>query len=148
MKAIAKITTGYGKGLLSTRTQGDGLFFVFKDLSTAVKLATDLRYTIARIDWNMHGLPADLTARISLDAGPCYSYHDPVENQMDFCGTYVIRAARMEPITPPGQIYASETFVALCQTMDLQGTRFDYAGQVVLPKNHGIIPAYHVNMER
>jgi class 3 adenylate cyclase len=147
MKAIGRLTNRHASGLLSTKTQGDGLFFVFKDLTTAVTLATDLRNTISRIDWNRYGLPSGLTARISLDAGPCYSYHDPVADRMDFCGTYVNRAARLEPITPPGQIYASETFVALCQTEGIQNTRFNYAGQVVLPKNHGIIPAYHVDMK-
>jgi len=148
MKAIGKITDKHACDLLSKWTQGDGLFFVFKSLAAAVRLATDLRNTIAKTDWNKHGLPADLTARISLDAGPCYSYHNPVVDQMGFCGTYVIRAARMEPITPPGQIYASETFVALCQAMDIQDVRFNYAGQVVLPKNHGTIPAYHVDTNR
>ncbi len=141
---VAIITDTYGSRLLSKQTMGDGLFIVFKDLSTAVNFAIDVQEMVIAEDWVKYGLPEDLTIRISLDAGPCYSYQDPVKKQQEFCGKYVIRAARMEPITPPGHIYASDTFVALCRVVNVQGVHFDYAGSVALPKNYGIIPAYHV----
>ncbi len=141
---VARITDKYGSNLLSKQTIGDGLFIVFKNLTTAVHFAIDLQVMVAYEKWEEHGLPDDLTIRISLDAGPCYTFSDPVEKQRGFCGNYVIRAARMEPITPPGHIYASDTFVALCRVTNVEGIHFDYAGSVSLPKNYGVIPAYHV----
>jgi len=145
LKSVGEITTKYQKGILSKRTQGDGLFLVFKDLIMAAQLAIDLRDRIDHVDWKRYGLPKDLTARISLDAGPCYSYTDPIVERLEFCGAYVNRAARIEPITPPGHIYASESFVALSKAMGVKKIQFDYVGQVILPKKYGVIPAFHIN---
>jgi len=144
LEKVAAVINQFEAGLLSKRTQGDGLFLVFKDLSSAVNLALELKNKTANIDWSEFGLPTDLLFRISLDAGPCYSYVDPIIGKTEFCGAYVVRAARMEPITPPGEIYASESFVALTHATGLSGVRFDYAGQVALPKNYGVIPVSHV----
>jgi len=144
LKNVGEITTRHQKDILSKRTQGDGLFCVFKNVVTAAQFAIDLRDRITERDWKKHGLPEELTARISLDAGPCYSYTDPVVERMEFCGAYVNRAARIEPITPPGHIYASESFVALSKAMGVKQIQFDYVGQVILPKKYGVIPAYHV----
>jgi len=142
---IHKIIANFEDGILSKRTQGDGLFLVFKDISTALNLSIALNKTVAGVDWTQYGLPEKMLFRVSLDAGPCYSYIDPIVNKLEFCGDYVVRAARMEPITPPGEIYASETFVALARaTGEGDEVQFDYAGQVSLPKNFGIIPVYHV----
>jgi class 3 adenylate cyclase len=144
LEKVAAVIDQFEAGLLSKRTQGDGLFLVFKDLRSAVNLALELKNKTTNIDWSKFGLPTDLLFRISLDAGPCYSYVDPIVDKTEFCGAYVVRAARMEPITPPGEIYASESFVALAHATALSGVRFDYAGQVALPKNYGVIPVSHV----
>lgn len=132
-------------GILSRRTQGDGLFLVFKDIETAIKVAQGLRQVIKTTDWSEYNLPNDLQMRISLDAGPTYSYIDPIVNKLEFCGDYVVRAARMEPVTPPGEIFVSDTFVAMAYSSAIEIANFDYAGQVPLPKNYGVVPAYHLS---
>jgi tryptophan halogenase len=45
---------------------------------------------------------------IGLHAGPVYRYTDPVTRRPNYTGGHASRAARIEPITPPGQVYASE----------------------------------------
>jgi len=144
LKYMSDIFAKYSHGIFSQRTQGDGLFVVFNSLQVAAECANDIKNIISGTDWEKYGLPEDLTIRISLDAGPIYSYIEPVTQNLEFCGDYVNRAARMEPITPPGHIYASETFVAMANVEELDEFNFAYAGQVVLPKGHGIIPAYHL----
>ena len=141
---ISKIISQFEDRIISKRTQGDGLFLVFKDLAAAVQLASEINVQTSSIDWSQFGLPKNLLFRISLDAGPCYTYTDKIVNKKEFCGAYVVRAARMEPITPPGEIYASETFVALAHATNLEKVHFDYAGLVTLPKGYGIMPAFHV----
>ncbi len=145
LKCIGDLTAKYEEPILSKRTQGDSVFLVFNEVTAAADLAIEFRDKINRMDWTRHDLPEELTARIALDAGPCYSYDDPVVGRREFCGAYVNRAARIEPITPPGHIYASESYVALARTMGINQFQFDYVGQVILPKNHGTIPAYHVS---
>lgn len=134
----------FSEGILNRRTQGDGLFIVFTKLMTAVAVALRINVVLTETEWESIGLPADLQIRISLDAGPCYAYQDRIVGSIEFCGNYVNRAARLEPVTPPGHIFATETFVALCYANNLSLVRFVYAGQIVLPKGHGIIPAYHL----
>ncbi len=143
---VAKILQQFDKQILSKRTAGDGLFLVFHDLKSAIEVARNLQNMINSRDWQLDDLPANLQMRISLDAGPCYSYIDPVMDKLEFCGNYVVRAARLEPITPPGHIYASDTFVALCRAEGLGRGSFSYAGRVVLPKKFGTLAVYHVRL--
>jgi class 3 adenylate cyclase len=131
--------------ILSKHTQGDGIFLVVEDVGTAVQLAKTINRTSSETDWSRYNLPEHLLFRISLDAGPCYSYLDPIVGQKEFCGAYVVRAARMEPITPPGEIYASETFVAMAYATGVNDVRFDYVGQVELPKEYGVVPTFHLS---
>ncbi len=143
---VAKILQRFNKRILSRRTAGDGLFLVFRDLESAIEVARNLQKMIRTHNWQLDDLPSNLQMRISLDAGPCYSYIDPVMDKLEFCGNYVIRAARLEPITPPGHIYASDTFVALCRAEGLGQGAFSYAGRVVLPKDYGTLAVFHVNL--
>ncbi|MDM8537079.1 TRAFs-binding domain-containing protein [Desulfobacterales bacterium HSG17] len=140
----AKIINPYKDHIISKKTAGDGFFIVFQNVIAALNCAVDFRNSVSRIKWEAYGLPQDLEVRISLDAGPIYSYHDPVAEQTDFCGKYVIRAARIEPITPPGEIYTSESFAALAVSLGADKAEFDYAGQIRLAKDYGLIPVYHV----
>jgi len=144
LKCLKEVFDQFRDSIFTRRTQGDGLFVVFRELSAAAAFALAINRTITANDWGALGLPQDLQIRISLDAGPCFTYPEPIMGSTEFCGHYVNRAARLEPITPPGHIYASETFVALAQANNLHHIHFVYAGQVVLPKGHGIIPAYHL----
>ncbi len=144
MGEMAAVLTTYDDGILGRKTQGDSLFLVFRNLWDCVQCARALREKTLRIDWTGYGLSSQLTMRISLDAGPCYSYTDPITNLLDFCGDYVVRAARLEPVTPPGNIYASETFVAVARALGISDVPFDYAGQVELPKGYGRMQAFHV----
>lgn len=146
LNRVAKILRQYRKQILSKRTAGDGLFLVFHDLQSAIEVARSLQKMISTHNWQLDNLPTNLQMRISLDAGPCYSYIDPVMDKLEFCGNYVVRAARMEPITPPGHIYASNTFVALCRAQGLGQGAFNYAGRVVLPKGYGTLAVYHVTL--
>jgi len=107
---------------------------------------------ITTINWQEKGLPADLTLRIALHAGPAYEFDDPITNTRSFSGTHVNRAARLEPVTPLGQVYGSEEFAALAATQARQDFICDYVGQVPMAKGYGTLRTYHVraapDMER
>lgn len=141
---ILKAISPFDACIVSKRTTGDGFFIVFRTVAAALECAVAFQRTVAGIDWHAFHLPKDLEVRISLDAGPVYAYHDPIMSHTEFCGKYVIRAARIEPVTPPGEIYASESFAALATAEGISKARFEYAGQVRLAKNYGSIPVYHV----
>ena len=62
----------------------------------------------------------------------------------DYLGTHVSRAARIEPITPKGQVYASEVFAAIAFAERVGEFTCEYVGQIGLAKEYGTYPTYHV----
>jgi class 3 adenylate cyclase/tetratricopeptide (TPR) repeat protein len=54
-----------------------------------------------------------LNIRIGLHTGPVFKHFDPVIRQIGFTGAHVSRAARIEPVAKPGEVFASEEFVAM-----------------------------------
>jgi class 3 adenylate cyclase len=128
---------------LMKNTWGDGLYFVFSNVRAAGQFALDLRDSICFTDWKEKGLP-DLKLRIGLHAGPVYSCIDPVTQRANYIGAHVSRAARIEPITPVGQVYASQTFAALAAAEGVREFRCDYVGQTSMAKKYGTFPTYVV----
>jgi class 3 adenylate cyclase/tetratricopeptide (TPR) repeat protein len=128
---------------LTKNTWGDGLYFVFSNVRDAGQFALDLRDVVRNTDWSKHGLPA-LNLRIGLHAGPVYSCCDPVTQHTTYIGANVSRAARIEPITPTGQVYASQTFAALAAAEGVKEFRCDYVGQTSMAKKYGTFPTYVV----
>ena len=130
--------------IITRNTWGDGLYLVFRNVATAGRFALRLAESISRIDWARRGLPTGLGLRMGVHAGPVYRCLNPIKQTREFFGTHVNRAARMEPITPPGQVYASEAFVALAAAQEVTELAFEYAGQVPMAKGYGIYPTYHL----
>ncbi|HYW39650.1 MAG TPA: TRAFs-binding domain-containing protein [Terriglobales bacterium] len=128
---------------LTKNTWGDGLYFVFSNVRDAGRFALDLRDAVRNTDWPKHGLPP-LNLRIGLHAGPVYSCCDPVTQRTTYIGANVSRAARIEPITPTGQVYASQTFAALAAAEGVKEFRCDYVGQTSMAKKYGTFPTYVV----
>lgn len=125
-------------------TWGDGLYFVFADVRNAGLFALELCDLMVSTDWGSKGLPKAINLRIALHAGPVYSCVDPVTGLPSYTGTHVSRAARIEPITPPGQVYASQGFAGLAAAQGVKEFTCDYVGQTPLAKGYGTFATYHV----
>lgn len=123
-------------------TWGDGLFLAFEDLGAAARFAVDLVRRVKHTDWAGLGLPEGLNLRVALHAGPVYVGTDPVTGRPTCFGTHVNKAARIEPITPPGQVYASQAFAALAAAEEAPGLQCEYVGQLPLAKGFGTFPMY------
>lgn len=142
--SIGELATTSKHAPVMKNTWGDGLYFVFNGVRDAGEFALELCERVGRTDWTAKGLPRDMNLRIALHAGPVYSCIDPVTRQPNYIGTHVSRAARIEPITPPGQVYASQAFAALASAQHVTAFTCDYVGQTPLAKGYGIFPTYHV----
>jgi len=125
-------------------TYGDGLYFVFSSVRDAGQFALELCELVGNTNWAEKGLPKDMNLRIALHVGPVYTYTNPMTGQPACMGTHVNRVARMEPITPPGQVYASQEFAALASAERIPEFTCDYVGQTPLAKGYGTFPTYHV----
>jgi class 3 adenylate cyclase len=141
---IAGLTGKFDQAILARNTWGDGLYFVFSEVNAAGEFGLELADLVARTNWSDRGLGSDMNLRIGLHAGPVYEFDDPITGRRSYSGTHVSRAARIEPITPPGQVYASESFAALAAAHGARNFTCDYVGQTALAKDYGTLPAYHV----
>ena len=129
---------------LHQNTWGDAFYFVFSSVLEAAHFALSTRDLIRDTDWEQRGLSAALNMRISLHSGPVYRFTDPMIQKINFSGSHVNRAARIEPITPPGQVYASEHFASLIVASNVAEITCDYVGTLPLAKGYGTFPMYHV----
>jgi len=125
-------------------SRGDGIFFVFNSPAEAGRFALALRDRIRRTNWTQFKLPKDFNARIALHAGPTYHYLCPFTKRQTYTGHHVNRAARIEPITPPGEVFASREFAALALEDDVRDFVCEYAGLSVLHKGYETHPVYLV----
>jgi class 3 adenylate cyclase/tetratricopeptide (TPR) repeat protein len=133
---------------LNCNTWGDALYFVFSKVRDAGKFALELSDRVSRIDWRSMGLPVDLALRIGIHAAPAYACIDPITARKTFVGTQVSRAARIEPITPPGAIYVSQPFALLAKSEHVNDFRCDYVGQTSMAKGYGTFPTYVLRRNR
>jgi len=129
---------------LMKNTWGDALYFVFSNVQQAGQFALELCDLIQSTDWSLKGLPKDFSLRIALHAGPVYQHTNPITGHTDYIGTHVSHTARIEPITPPGKVYASQAFAAIASSEGVRNFTCDYVGQTPLAKGYGTFPTYHV----
>lgn len=123
---------------------GDCLYYVFSHVQEAGNFALELSELVQNTDWAKKGLPKGLNLRISLHAGPVYRYINPLSKEVSYIGSHVTYGARIEPITPPGKVYASRAFAAFSASEGVRDFSCDYVGQTRLAKGYGTFPTYHV----
>ena len=102
------------------------------------------RHSRRAASWTAGGLTAAALAVALWHAGPVFACQDPILESANYLGTHVSHAARLEPITPPGNVYATEAFAALAAAADEKTFTCDYVGQTPYAKGYGTHPAYHV----
>lgn len=146
LEAIRALETELGLPVLFRNTWGDGLFFVFEDVADGARFGQALVQRMSETHWLDHGLPEGMNLRVAIHAGPVYLGTDPVTGNTTCFGSHVNRAARIEPITPPGQVYVSQAFAALATAQNIPDFTCEYVGQLPLAKNFGTFPMYLLRM--
>lgn len=146
MEPLAEIVNRAGSANVTREDRGDGFKLVFNHVRAAGQCALDIcdfvRHAITTAQWTELGLPASLNLRIGLHAGPVAGYIHPLTRQQRYTGSHVVRAARIEPKTPPGEVYASEAFAALVKVHGVTEFRCQYVKQLQLAKTYGTFPTY------
>ncbi|MDR2067584.1 MAG: adenylate/guanylate cyclase domain-containing protein [Holosporaceae bacterium] len=152
--AIEKI----GVPLESLNTWGDAIFAV---ADSAIKIADfGLKYCdiVENLGKKYPEFPFPIRARISLHSGPVFVAQDPFIKKMNFYGGHINRAARLEPVTAVGQVYATQQFVSLlhgetsdeCNEYAQKGLKYyerystEYVGVISLAKSFGQQEVYHL----
>lgn len=129
---------------LVRNTWGDGLYLIFQNVRDAGVFALDLCAMTVDTDWAALELPDTLSVRVGLHAGPLFDFSDRVTGQLTLAGKHVTRAARVEPVTPPGMVYATQEFAALAAAYGVTEFVCDPVGRIRLAKKAGMIPLFAV----
>ena len=146
--AVADLMARSPHAPVMKNTWGDGLYFVFNTVKDAGLFALELCEFVNSTNWEEKHLPKDLNVRIALHSGPVYRLIDPITGQINYIGSHVSHAARIEPISPPGKVYGSQAFAAMSSSEGVSDFTCDYVGQIPLAKGYGTFPTYHVRRRK
>jgi class 3 adenylate cyclase len=159
---LALLRTSLDEGApqpMAVNTWGDAIFAVMERASDMAEYATALQQAVLRADEELGDrLPHPLNLRISLHAGPVFEATDPICGRRNFYGSHINRAARLEPVTVIGHVYATQQFVAVLTAEQSalrseavsRDERFDdryaceYVGVLSLAKDFGRQTVYHL----
>ena len=94
-------------------------------------------------------LGQELKVRIGLHVGPVHEFLHPITGKLAYTGTHFARAARIEPVAPPGHVWASREFAAMSlieKQADPNPADFAcvYVGLTDWNKDYGVEPTFHV----
>lgn len=123
---------------------GDAIQLAFSSVRAAAGCAARIQALLTPSTVESYGLPGTLIPRLAVDFGPVLRVHDPVQGVDKYAGRVMTRAARLEPVTPPGEVFVTEAFaceLALHKDL-LKEFRVEYGGQVPAAKGFGIVPVY------
>ena len=127
------------------KTWGDALYAVFESPRDGAEFALRFLERMLAVDWTAAGLPTTSQVRIALHTGPVFHGVDPVVGRDSYFGSSVTRAARIEPVTPPGMVYASEAFAATLAATGEQDYALEYVGELALAKGYGASRIYRLD---
>jgi class 3 adenylate cyclase len=137
MGTLGDVARRHAKDIAFINTWGDGIFIVFRDAGRAACCALDMQVAINTVDLSATGLPDTLKLRLGGHLGPVYELDDPVTVRPNYYGAHVSRAARIEPITPEGCVYVTETFAAVLALYNADEFSCDYVGITEMAKHYG-----------
>ena len=68
-----------------------------------------------------------------------------VTGSRNYTGVHTSMAARIEPITPAGLVYCSQSYAAMTKTLAADTMQVTYVGNVPLAKAYGLQKVYHLH---
>ncbi len=148
MRAIGDLVAEKGKAVALKNTWGDAIHLVVPDVRTAAEICLAVQKRLAKIDGSVLGRSEAPTMRIGAHYGPVFADWDPVVGQHTFYGRSLSRAARIEPITPPGTVFVTEAFAAVLLLEAHGEFTCNYVGPVPLAKGYGTFRMYDLKAVR
>ncbi len=134
--AAGQIAASPVKPLLAS-TWGDALYVVFDSPRNGAAFALAFLDNMLEVDWAALGLSEASPIRIALHAGAVFCGFDPIIGRDNYFGSSVTKAARIEPVTPPGMVYTSEAFAATLAATGRDEFSLEYIGRMALAKAYG-----------
>ncbi len=148
MRAVGEVIGETGDAVKLKNTWGDAIHFVIPDVRRAAEICLTVQRRLSGIDGRLLGRSEAPTMRIGAHYGPVFEGWDPVAAQHTYYGRALSRAARIEPITPPGTVYVTEAFAAILLLESRGEFTCTYVGRVPLAKGYGTFRMYDLKAEQ
>jgi class 3 adenylate cyclase len=142
MGAIGDVIGESKDAVALKNTWGDAIHLVIPDVRRAAEICLAVQRRLQAIDGRALGREDAPTMRIGAHYGPVFEGWDPVLAHRTYYGRALSRAARIEPITPPGTVYVTEAFAAILLLESRSEFTCTYVGQVPLAKGFGTFRMY------
>ena len=143
MRPVSEVMASHVEGRVYDNSWGDAIIAIFDRAALAANFALDLQARLGEVPFAALGLPSTLRPRIAGDFGRTWQGFDFVRKEITYYGVHVTRAARLEPVTPPGAVYVTQSFAAALDAED-DVLCCAYVGDLVTPKNFGVLSAYRL----
>ncbi|MEO1221878.1 MAG: adenylate/guanylate cyclase domain-containing protein [Pseudomonadota bacterium] len=142
MGRIAQVLHDYGDHVEFRNTWGDAVYGIVDEPRKAAAIALELQEALADIPRGLVPSGAVAGMRLGLHYGPIWVGTDRITGNRLWYGGEVNRTARIEPVTPVGGVYCTESFAAALLMDDCQECTFTSVGRVLLPKKYGEVELY------
>ena len=143
MGRIAEVLDPFGEAVEFRNTWGDALYAIVNRPEVAARMALALQQRLAILPKALAPAGTEAGMRIGLHYGPIWRGTDRVTGMPLWYGGEVNRTARIEPVTPVGGVYCTETFAA---ALLLEGSdcHFVPIGHRPLAKGFGEVALYRL----
>jgi class 3 adenylate cyclase len=144
MRRVAEVLDDHEGAVACRNSWGDALYAVTTSAPAAAEIALELQDALAAFDYATLGLDGGGGMRIGVHYGPAYRTIDHITGRTTFYGTEVSKAARIEPVTPPGAVFVTEPFAAVLALEAGDAFACHYVGRIALAKKFGDYPMYRL----
>ncbi|MEM8694570.1 MAG: adenylate/guanylate cyclase domain-containing protein [Pseudomonadota bacterium] len=143
---MGEVLDEHADKILYRNSWGDALYAVITDPVHAAGIALELQQRLGDLPQELRDCAGPHCGmRVGVHHGPIYRAFDAVMQRETFFGTEVTRTARIEPVTPTGEVYVTEAFAAMLAVQGEQPFACQYVGQVQLAKGYGALAMYKLN---
>lgn len=142
MSKISAVLGAYKKNVLYKNSFGDAVYVVFDAALPAARCALEIQKVFDRAEFKETAKGSRLSFRLGGHFGPVFHGTDFIRNEPAYYGTQVTKVARIEPVTPPGAVYVTESMAAALALSDSYDIECDYVGIVALAKDYGEFRMY------
>ena len=144
MRRVAEVLEAHDGDVACRNSWGDALYAVTVSAPAAAGIALELQDALAAFDYATLGLDGAGGMRIGVHYGPAWRTIDHITGRTTFYGTEVSKAARIEPVTPPGAVFVTEPFAAILALEAGDDFACRYVGRIALAKKYGDYPMYRL----
>lgn len=144
MGRIAQVLHEYGDHVEFRNTWGDAVYAIVDEPRKAAAIALALQEVLDDIPRGLVPSGAVAGMRIGVHYGPIWVGTDRITGNRLWYGGEVNRTARIEPVTPVGGVYCTESFAAALLMDNCTECTFTSVGRVLLPKKYGEVELYRL----